>query len=138
MLHRDISAGNMMILPRIEDQDGRKCVTWRGVLIDWELAKYVPKDDSAQRAPQPERTVRTCFMSLMYVVHLDRRIQIADELESFLHVLFYHGVRYLRNSLGSCATAFIVTYFNTFLLGPRGDQLCSHVKTTDVTGGAST
>ncbi|KAI0777002.1 hypothetical protein BD413DRAFT_524674, partial [Trametes elegans] len=56
MLHRDISAGNMMILPRIEEQNGRKRVTWRGVLIDWELAKYVPKDDSAQRSRQPERT----------------------------------------------------------------------------------
>ena len=60
LLHCDISAGNMMILPRIEEQDGKKRVTWRGVLIDWELAKYVPKDDSARRARQPERTVRTC------------------------------------------------------------------------------
>ncbi|KAI0764251.1 hypothetical protein BD413DRAFT_680539 [Trametes elegans] len=132
LLHRDISAGNMMILPRIEEQNGRKRVTWRGVLIDWELAKYVPKDDSAQSARQPERTGTWQFMSVTYVVHPERPIQIADELESFLHVLIYHGVRYLRHSLGSRATDFIVTYFDTFLPGPQGRQVCSIMKTNAV------
>ncbi|KAI0764246.1 hypothetical protein BD413DRAFT_197099 [Trametes elegans] len=125
LLHRDISAGNMMILPRIEEQDGRKRVTWRGVLIDWELAKYVPKDDSAQRARQPERTGTWQFMSVAYIAHPDRPIKIADELESFLHVLIYYGARYLRHYLGSCATYLIATYFDTFLLGSDGKQLCS-------------
>ncbi|KAI0777001.1 hypothetical protein BD413DRAFT_687778 [Trametes elegans] len=128
LLHRDISAGNMMILPRIEEQDGKKRVTWRGVLIDWELAKYVPKDDSAQSARQPERTGTWQFMSVAYVLHPDRPIKIADELESFLHVLIYYGVRYLRHTLEQRATEFIVNYFDTFILEPDRQPVCSYPK----------
>ncbi|KAI0764268.1 hypothetical protein BD413DRAFT_197385 [Trametes elegans] len=137
LLHRDISAGNMMILPRIEELDGKKRVTWRGVPIDWELAKYVPKDDSAERARQPERTGTWQFMSVAYVAHPDRPIKIADELESFLHVLIYYGVRYLRHTLKECATEFIVDYFDTFHIGHNRQQVCSYPKTNAVKMGTN-
>lgn len=59
----------MLILPWIEKAitAGKRRVRWTGFLTDWELAKYVPKDKSLQRARQPERTVRVlCSLVLHF------------------------------------------------------------------------
>ena len=69
LLHRDVSAGNVMIRPSLSsmvDGNGMKTVEWKGILTDWELAKEVPfpvpndpeksKEISARK---PERTVGT-------------------------------------------------------------------------------
>lgn len=58
LLHRDISAGNVLILPRLEVKDGKEVVRWHGVLTDWELAKPYLKVRDREKARQPERTVR--------------------------------------------------------------------------------
>ena len=54
ILHRDVSGGNILIIPTIlEDDDGAE-IQWKGILTDWEMSK--PKD--CQATPrQPERTV---------------------------------------------------------------------------------
>ncbi|KAI0665741.1 hypothetical protein C8Q78DRAFT_492039 [Trametes maxima] len=65
VLHRDISAGNVIIRPELKEIEGRRGwnkVAWTGILTDWELAKVVPKDGSKQTAKQPERTVRLCTL----------------------------------------------------------------------------
>ena len=64
LLHRDISTGNILILPRIVENNGKKIVLWHGLLTDWELAKYVPKDNSLEHARQPERTVCSAIYSM--------------------------------------------------------------------------
>ena len=57
-MHRDVSAGNILICPVIiRESDGGWSVYWRGILADWELAKH--KDRHA--ALQPQRTV--CILS---------------------------------------------------------------------------
>lgn len=45
-LHGDVSAGNVLICPTVvrSDVDGKLRVVWRGVLIDWELARPVAED----------------------------------------------------------------------------------------------
>ena len=55
-MHRDISAGNILIYPSVIYLKDAKvmAVRWCGVLSDWELAK----DASLMVATQPERTVR--------------------------------------------------------------------------------
>lgn len=59
LLHRDISAGNVLILPRlVKDHQGKETVQWFGLLTDWELAKAYLKNRSDEKARQPERTVR--------------------------------------------------------------------------------
>ncbi len=56
IIHRDISSGNMLILPMFENTDGavELRVVWKGLLCDWELSK--PQAPS-NKDEQPERTV---------------------------------------------------------------------------------
>ncbi|KAI0660014.1 hypothetical protein C8Q70DRAFT_1063150 [Cubamyces menziesii] len=128
LLHRDISTGNILILPRIDEIEEKHTVAWHGLLTDWELAKYVPKDNALQRARQPERTGTWQFMSVAYVANPERPVIVADDLESFFHVVLYQAVRYLRHSWSKRVTDFITTYFNTFQQLSNGTQICSHYK----------
>lgn len=54
-IHRDVSAGNILIRVVVKSKAGNNCVVWEGTLSDWELAKFIDID----YAVQPERTVRT-------------------------------------------------------------------------------
>ncbi len=57
IVHRDISVGNMLILPTLlfGSEGDIIGVIWSGILTDWELAK----DASVAYTRQPERTVRS-------------------------------------------------------------------------------
>ncbi|KAI0764234.1 hypothetical protein BD413DRAFT_680533 [Trametes elegans] len=112
LLHRDISSGNVLIIPVVMGIDGKKVVVWKGLLTDWELAKRIPKDRSVNY--RPNGWVGTFqFTSVAHVHHPDVPKQIADELESFFHVLMYHGVRYLRHDLRN-PSSFIMRFYDTY------------------------
>ncbi|KAI0641598.1 hypothetical protein C8Q79DRAFT_1122080 [Trametes meyenii] len=138
LLHRDISAGNVIIRPTLADDPqnpGMKRVTWNGVLTDWELAKVVPKDGSQQRARQSERTGTWQFMSVAYVNNYPAAVTVADEMESFFHVLLFYAVRLLNHNI-ELVPAFVVAYFDTHALKKGGDQrACSHLKTLTMRNG---
>ena len=53
LIHRDVSGGNILIYPRIDDTGGKREIVWTGILGDWELAK----DTRVLKQTQPERTV---------------------------------------------------------------------------------
>ena len=53
-MHRDISAGNILIRIVVQQLEEGYSVKWEGVLSDWELAKHT----DFQYAMQPARTVR--------------------------------------------------------------------------------
>ncbi|KAG9317721.1 hypothetical protein JVU11DRAFT_1937 [Chiua virens] len=80
ILHRDISAGNIILT-----DDGR------GLLIDWELAKLV-SDIGSRR---PDRTGTWQFMSAKLLEDPTKLHELSDDLESFLHVLAWITLRYL-------------------------------------------
>ncbi|KAH9849441.1 hypothetical protein C2E23DRAFT_737236 [Lenzites betulinus] len=125
ILHRDISAGNVLILPRLSvDKKGNEIVIWHGVLTDWELAKAVCKEDD-EKARQPERTGTWQFMSVASVAQQwEVPITVADELESFFHVMLFYAVRYLPHTITNVPN-FIIDYFDTFKLDGAGDRYCS-------------
>ncbi|KAI0297779.1 hypothetical protein B0F90DRAFT_1669315 [Multifurca ochricompacta] len=76
-LHRDVSAGNILI-----SDEG--C----GILIDWDLCKRVRK--GAEKARQHSRTGTWKFISIWRLLEPSlRRHEICDDLESFLWVLVY-------------------------------------------------
>ncbi|OJT07269.1 hypothetical protein TRAPUB_1866 [Trametes pubescens] len=128
LLHRDISCGNVLILPRHVMVNGKETVEWRGVLTDWELAKTVPKDGTDDKARQPERTGTWQFMSVASVAsQWTLPVAIADELESFFHVMLFYGVRYLPNTLPSVPD-FVIEYFDTFQQNELGRRFCSSIK----------
>ena len=60
LLHRDISSGNILILPTFETtEEGTELrVAWRGILCDWELSKSIAQSENDEMARQPEQTVR--------------------------------------------------------------------------------
>ena len=56
LIHRDISAGNVLIYPELVcDANGVVTERPRPLLADWELAKRV--DDPKEAPRQPDRTV---------------------------------------------------------------------------------
>ncbi|KAI0641592.1 hypothetical protein C8Q79DRAFT_929651 [Trametes meyenii] len=132
LLHRDISAGNVIIRPILVDDPenpGIKKVAWNGVLTDWELAKVVPKDGSQQRARQPERTGTWQFMSVAYVENHPAAVTVADEIESFFHVLLFYAVRLLNHNIEVVAV-FVEAYFDTHTPKKgRGKRTCGSLKT---------
>ncbi|TFK89926.1 hypothetical protein K466DRAFT_413420 [Polyporus arcularius HHB13444] len=114
LVHRDVSAGNMLIYPRIrceEDENGKRhyTVVWCGILADWELAKK----DSEKQACEPERTGTWHFMSMYCLDHPEKPVTIADELEAFLHVMVYCGVRLVCHNLKE-VRGFVEDYFDGY------------------------
>ncbi|KAI0354094.1 hypothetical protein OH77DRAFT_1426513 [Trametes cingulata] len=136
LLHRDISAGNVLILPTlVKEENGEEIVEWRGVLTDWELAKAVPQKGEEDVARQPERTGTWQFMSVDYIdCNWTRPIVVADELESFFHVLMFYAVRFLPNTLPS-VTAFVIEYFDTFSPAKPGGRSCGLAKRSLIRNG---
>ena len=58
VLHRDISGGNILIVPRVYENNKGAFVAWLGLLTDWEMSKPISYETSGW-ARQPERTVCT-------------------------------------------------------------------------------
>ncbi|KAM6501586.1 Protein kinase-like domain containing protein, partial [Amanita muscaria] len=88
ILHRDISAGNILITKNGEGQLG-----------DWELAKHL--DDIKKGGSQPERTGTFQFLSARFVSdelnfgHHDRK----DDIESFFHTLQWIVLRFVNHGM---------------------------------------
>ncbi|KAI0742350.1 hypothetical protein C8Q80DRAFT_1108437, partial [Daedaleopsis nitida] len=107
ILHRDVSGGNILLYPKAERQCDWLCLGTGGILTDWELAKRIT--DLLPR--QPERTGTWQFMSAAALFEPRKAIIIADDIESFFHVVIYYAIRYLCHS---CTNAydFIRDYFD--------------------------
>ncbi|KAJ7587984.1 hypothetical protein C8J56DRAFT_734751, partial [Mycena floridula] len=84
-LHRDISDLNILI---VDAEEGPK-----GLLIDWEMSKEMSEINDGGK--QPQRTGTWQFMSGLLNKFPEKRHQLQDDLESFLHVLMYTAFRYL-------------------------------------------
>uniref|UniRef100_A0A0W0GB29 Protein kinase domain-containing protein n=1 Tax=Moniliophthora roreri TaxID=221103 RepID=A0A0W0GB29_MONRR len=86
ILHRDISVGNILIT----DNGG-------GLLIDWDLSKEVQKMGVPR---QVERTGTWQFMSAkLLMTPTPDTHELADDLESFYHVLTWVTLRYTPHGL---------------------------------------
>ncbi|KAI9069930.1 hypothetical protein FKP32DRAFT_1558752 [Trametes sanguinea] len=137
LLHSDISAGNVIIMPALSskvDAEGKKKVTWTGILTDWELAKFVPKPGASGKQKetprQPERTGTWQFMSVAYIRHHPRQpVSVADELESFFHVLLFYAVRLLHHNVPN-VPFFVSNYFDSFTVADDARRDCSDAKAT--------
>ncbi|RDX41008.1 hypothetical protein OH76DRAFT_1561816 [Lentinus brumalis] len=94
-LHGDVSTGNVLICPTVvrSDVDGKLRVVWKGVLIDWELARPVAEDlqvSSGMRTWQ--------FTSAWVLDNSSTALTSADELESFFYIILYNALRFLRST----------------------------------------
>ncbi|TBU58917.1 hypothetical protein BD310DRAFT_1012262 [Dichomitus squalens] len=112
LLHRDISGGNILILPKVSnEEDGSHFLKWTGILADWEMSK--PLQNPLSRPRQPERTGTSQFLSIA-LLSRPKVVEICDELESFFYVIIYYAVRYLRSNLdGFALRHWINAFFNS-------------------------
>ncbi|EIW76703.1 hypothetical protein CONPUDRAFT_130045 [Coniophora puteana RWD-64-598 SS2] len=85
ILHRDISVGNIIIDKATGD----------GYLIDWEMAKSI--DDEAPRTH--ERTGTLQFRSVLLLRRGKALHKVVDDIESFVQVLLWITLRYVKSKL---------------------------------------
>ena len=60
VLHRDISGGNILILPRVSKDSN--VIEWSGLLTDWEMSKPIDDQSTPSRMSKGRRMVR-CRLS---------------------------------------------------------------------------
>ncbi|KAH9928539.1 uncharacterized protein BXZ73DRAFT_102375 [Epithele typhae] len=126
LLHRDISAGNILLLPRLsETADGKLRITWNGILTDWEMAKGISPIEQRQHV----RTGTWAFMSVLCQIDATRTSEVSDELESFFHVLVYMVLTRMRiNWTASIINDFVADYFHHSRHSMGGGQTCSLIR----------
>ncbi|KAI9058431.1 hypothetical protein FKP32DRAFT_1582064, partial [Trametes sanguinea] len=130
IMHRDVSGGNILILPRVisHQKSGNRSIKWSGLLVDWELSKPMIGRAALPRPRQPERTGTWQFMSIAVLNDHGKEIEISDELESFFYVTLYYAVRYLESNCSDVG-AFIEDFFDTY--GLQNDAYkCGATKAT--------
>ncbi|KAH9896040.1 hypothetical protein C8Q73DRAFT_643342 [Cubamyces lactineus] len=117
VVHRDISSGNILILPTVmyDENGGNPYVSWQGLLTDWELSKPIHEAEPLLRPRQPPRTGTWQFLSVGMLTENPKTVEIPDDLESYLHVLLYFSVRYLNSDCKDPAE-FIESYFDSYTL----------------------
>ncbi|KAI0696669.1 hypothetical protein C8T65DRAFT_663385 [Cerioporus squamosus] len=130
VIHRDVSAGNVLIYIRESVVDGKLVEERVGMLTDWELSKRTDAPDTAR---QPDRTGTWQFMSAFTLDHLDQPILIPDEVEAFFHVLLFYAIRHLRHNIYDVGD-FMHNYFDGFERG-KGEYYCGEKKRNAVNHG---
>ncbi|KAL7277795.1 hypothetical protein ACG7TL_008738 [Trametes sanguinea] len=129
VMHRDISVGNILIIP---PHSKNKKATYQGLLADWELSKRL--DDCAVEAHRPDPMGTWQFMSVHIQDYPESQVEIADELESFLHVLIYCAIRYLPHTCEDVGD-FMHHYFDDGVRKQETDYTCGFLKATIIKTG---
>ncbi|GJE86573.1 hypothetical protein PsYK624_026530 [Phanerochaete sordida] len=92
ILHRDVSIGNIMI----------DCETGNGFLNDWDLCKYREDMEDKRAASEPSGISGTwAFKSAMALRYPRKPPELADDLESFVHVITFFACRFHDHDLSS-------------------------------------
>ncbi|KAI0808321.1 hypothetical protein C8Q74DRAFT_1213976 [Fomes fomentarius] len=114
LIHRDISSGNILILPVLVRTPGTEelRVVWVGILSDWELSKPMAESLDKERARQPERTGTLRYMSFALLRNKYHIVGIPDEIESFFNVVFYNALHYLPHNQQRQVLIWIKSYFD--------------------------
>ncbi|KAH9855962.1 hypothetical protein C2E23DRAFT_773409 [Lenzites betulinus] len=128
IIHRDISAGNILLY---ENSRGHLV----GLLSDWELSKKL--SDQTETGRQPDRTGTWQFLSVHALDNPARTITVQDELESFFHVILYHAVRLLPHNIPTCMVPqFLHDYFDDYTRFPHmAHARCGPTKRSAMTAG---
>ncbi|CAL1715251.1 unnamed protein product [Somion occarium] len=106
VLHRDISKNNMLIL---HGKNGT-----RGLLIDWDLCKY-EDEVNARTATNVNRSGTWQFISALRLQYPKKYYEVADDIESFVHVITWHALRYHHHDLLGMEDSFTIFVHDMFL-----------------------
>ncbi|KAK0209045.1 hypothetical protein DFS33DRAFT_497825 [Desarmillaria ectypa] len=95
ILHRDVSGGNILIVYDDKASKDNDDGGGRGLLNDWDMAIRIANLEKAAR--QAERTGTWQFMSIGLLRDRKKKHEPQDDFESFIYVMLYHGLCYLRH-----------------------------------------
>ncbi|THH30018.1 hypothetical protein EUX98_g4181 [Antrodiella citrinella] len=127
VLHRDVSDGNIMIY---EDPTTRRI---SGLLIDWDLCKY--KEELSRGKTQKTRSGTWRYLSATLLNFPKKPYELADDIESFLHLLCIFALRFHHHNLDPVVLK--VTLDDHYDVSWYQDGYClgSYQKLSDVRGG---
>ncbi|GLB40661.1 putative other 1 protein kinase [Lyophyllum shimeji] len=109
IIHRDISAANILIT----DDGG-------GILNDGDLAPSHQADGQHGGLPRHERTGTWAFMPCLLQGGRSNAHTIQDDMESFVHIVLYHSVRYLPHNKTNVLEAILEQIFDDVLVDRKG------------------
>ncbi|KAI0739860.1 hypothetical protein C8Q80DRAFT_1200653 [Daedaleopsis nitida] len=136
IMHRDISGGNILILPIVVKVQSGVFIVCTGVLADWEMSKPITTDDEPGGPRQPERTATWQFMSVAILNHPGTKtVEVCDELEAYFYVVLYYAIRYMKSSFDNVTIAtFLDEFFDchTFV---NGKYACGATKSKAIETG---
>ncbi|CAL1715112.1 unnamed protein product [Somion occarium] len=95
VLHRDISDNNVLIIQ--EKIDGKYEI--RGILIDWDLCKYKKQLEEDRVATNDNQSGTWQFISALRLQYPRKFCELADDIESFFHLITWCALRYHQHSL---------------------------------------
>ncbi|KAI1784486.1 hypothetical protein LXA43DRAFT_1066737 [Ganoderma leucocontextum] len=127
IIHRDISSGNIHILPTFEPSQNRDdptalVVVWRGILANWDMSKRIAEPGEVACARQPERTATWRYMSIASLSDRFHITRTADEIESFFYVVLHNAIRFCPHNVD--AKEFIDSTFITRTTQSDGGVRC--------------
>ncbi|KAH9889453.1 hypothetical protein C8Q73DRAFT_159451 [Cubamyces lactineus] len=124
IMHRDISVGNILLIPCGEHPVDKQPL-YKGMLADWESSKRTGYNELEAR--HPDRNGTWQFLSVNALRHPKAQIEIADELESFFHVLLYCAIRFLPHTCDD-VSRFMYDFFDRGETVGRSRYTCSILK----------
>ncbi|KAI0808281.1 hypothetical protein C8Q74DRAFT_1344080 [Fomes fomentarius] len=137
ILHRDVSGGNILILPmrRIPPKAGPEIIVWVGILTDWEMSKPLNGVVAFLKPRQPERTGTWQFMSVA-LLSSDKMVEICDEVEAFTYIIIYYAMRYLHSNVrGFAVASFLDLFYDTYDVDNDGNYVCGRTKRGTIESG---
>ncbi|OBZ73658.1 hypothetical protein A0H81_06279 [Grifola frondosa] len=137
ILHRDVSADNLLIYPACKKNEEGVNITdddWTGLLINWEFSKPISQaPDTSEEIGRNDRVGTWQFMSVHILNHKYWSHSIEDDLESFFYVLLYNAVRYVPNNVVH-VDDYINAFFDERECGYR-EPRCGFLKTLTARNG---
>ncbi|KAI0688159.1 hypothetical protein C8T65DRAFT_126514 [Cerioporus squamosus] len=112
ILHRDISEGNLLMVPYDTQFDDGVGIAYKGMLIDWEYSERISKRSAPDFIYRVDRRGTWDFLSVNATNHPERPVQPVDDFESFFHVFVALGLSFLRHNCER-PTQFEADYFST-------------------------
>ncbi|KAI0785644.1 hypothetical protein C8Q75DRAFT_324340 [Abortiporus biennis] len=94
VLHRDVSPENILI---DEDPEDGNRNSPQSFLHDWDLCKY--KEELNDGAAQGIRSGTWPFVSALLLYYPNKQHDLADDLESFVHVIYWFCLRFHDHNL---------------------------------------
>ncbi|KAH9915431.1 uncharacterized protein BXZ73DRAFT_106160 [Epithele typhae] len=117
IVHRDVSAGNILICPVFFHKNGLSAIIRLGLLADWEVAKDL---SGRSQVSQPPHTGTWAHLSVARQNDKNRTPDVGDETESFLHVVAHQVLRFVHHDWEQGDVhSFCFAYFDSCQRQPR-------------------